>query len=150
MDNVPPNSDYSSNSVDFGHGVAMGGDGTEIAWIVLAAAALIAAIVLVVWIVKRVLPVARNPLTVLDMRLASGEIDEQTYARTRAALMAGQPGAVAQAPAAQASVAQPPVATPAPAGFPQQAGSAPTAVLPTYEAGAQAPTESATQESQNQ
>lgn len=111
MDTVSPNTDMPG--ADFARS-ASAASALDIAWLVFAACALIAAICLTVWIVKRVLPVARNPFTVLDMRLASGEISVAEHERARAALLAGQPGAAApfSGPAPSVSVA-PDAAAPA-------------------------------------
>lgn len=150
MDNVSP--DISSPAEALGaHGPAghMAGGAAEIAWIVLAAAALAAVVVLAVWAIKRFVPTAPTPLSRLDQRLAAGEIDEETYFRTRSALLNAQSAAFArtpvgtQAPAAPVAPASP-VQPTAPAAPAQPfASSAPTTVLPAHEGGASAPGESA-------
>ncbi|MDY4492121.1 SHOCT domain-containing protein [Schaalia hyovaginalis] len=152
MDNVSP--DISSPAEALGaHGPAghMAGGAAEIAWIVLAAAALAAVVVLAVWAIKRFVPTAPTPLSRLDQRLAAGEIDEETYFRTRSALLNAQSAAFArtpvgtQAPAAPVAPASP-VQPTAPAAPAQPfASSAPTTVLPAHEGGAAAPGESATE-----
>lgn len=140
----------------------MAGGAAEIAWIVLAAA-LAAVVVLAVWAIKRFVPTAPTPLSRLDQRLAAGEIDEETYFRTRSALLNAQSAAFArtpvgartpgaQVPAAPAAPVAPvapvapasPVQPTAPAAPAQPfASSAPTTVLPAHEGGASAPGESA-------
>lgn len=149
MDNVSP--DISSPAEALGaHGPAghMAGGAAEIAWIVLAAA-LAAVVVLAVWAIKRFVPTAPTPLSRLDQRLAAGEIDEETYFRTRSALLNAQSAAFArtsagtQAPAAPVAPASP-VQPTAPAAPAQPfASSVPTTVLPAHEGGASAPGESA-------
>lgn len=157
MDNVSP--DISSPAEALGaHGPAghMAGGAAEIAWIVLAAAALAAVVVLAVWAIKRFVPTAPTPLSRLDQRLAAGEIDEETYFRTRSALLNAQSAAFARTPVgARTPGAQVPAAPVAPASpvqptapaAPAQpfASSAPTTVLPAHEGGAAAPGESATE-----
>lgn len=150
MDNVFP--DISSPAEALGaHGPAghMGGGGAEIAWIILAAAALAAVVVLAVWAIKRFVPTAPTPLSRLDQRLAAGEIDEETYFRTRSALLNAQSAAFTRAPAGtQAPAAPVAPASPVQPGTPAApvqpfASSAPTTVLPAHEGGASAPGESA-------
>lgn len=150
MDNVSP--DISSPAEALGaHGPAghMAGGAAEIAWIVLAAAALAAVVVLAVWAIKRFVPTASTPLSRLDQRLAAGEIDEETYFRTRSALLNAQSAAFARRPAGtQAPAAPVAPASPVQPGAPAAparpfASSAPATVLPAHEGGASAPGESA-------
>ncbi|MDY3665590.1 SHOCT domain-containing protein [Schaalia hyovaginalis] len=150
MDNVSP--DISSPAEALGaHGPAghMAGGAAEIAWIVLAVAALAAVVVLAVWAIKRFVPTAPTPLSRLDQRLAAGEIDEETYFRTRSALLNAQSAAFTRAPTGTQAPAAPVVpASPVQPGTPAApvqpfASSAPTTVLPAHEGGAYAPGESA-------
>lgn len=154
MDNVSPAEAVGAHG-PAGH---MAGGAAEIAWIVLAAA-LAAVVVLAVWAIKRFVPTAPTPLSRLDQRLAAGEIDEETYFRTRSALLNAQSAAFArtpvgartpgaQVPAAPAAPVAPasPIQPTAPAAPAQPfASSVPTTVLPAHEGGAAAPGESATE-----
>ncbi|WP_022867343.1 hypothetical protein [Schaalia vaccimaxillae] len=105
-----------------GHGV----DNLDIAWLVFAALVVAALIAVGVWAVRRYAPTPRNPLTILDMRLAEGHIDPDTHARLRAQIIHGQTGSHA-APAATPAPVTP--ATTQDAAQPTQS-EAPTTQLP--------------------
>lgn len=57
----------------------------------LMVAAVVALVVLATWAITRVFPATAAPLDVLERRLASGDVDLDTYRQLRAELVARSP-----------------------------------------------------------